>query len=160
MGNTDFILLSQLTFPKKTIMDNHPSSSTTPAVPTMASSVRTLNNAPAISSTLTLAPTSTTQATPSLSGVPGSASNISLLDWMHTTLEDLKARVRDDVKAEVDTLHAKIQWLEERVEVLCRVYIYLYQTSSEEVISGLEELLCQIEAEKEAQRMAQATTTT
>ena len=48
---------------------------------------------------------------------PGSVSNISLLDFMHTTLEDLKARVRDDVKAEVDSLHAKIKWLEERVEV-------------------------------------------
>ena len=47
---------------------------------------------------------------------PGSVSNISLLD-LHTTLEDLKARVRDDVKAEVDSLHAKIKWLEERVEV-------------------------------------------
>ena len=48
---------------------------------------------------------------------PGSVSNITLLDFMHTTLEDLKARVRDDVKAEVDSLHAKIKWLEERVEV-------------------------------------------
>ena len=45
------------------------------------------------------------------------------------------------------------------MQVLCRVYIYLHQNSSAEVIAGLEELLCQIEAEREAQRMAQATNT-